>query len=72
MTWTWAITVASIVGVVANIYKKKWCFTVWACTNFAWAVIDFEAGIYSQAALFACYFGLAIWGLLRWAKEGKD
>ena len=29
MDWTWAVTAASIVGTVANIYKKRWCFIVW-------------------------------------------
>ena len=27
---TWIITVLSIVGVIANIYKRSWCFIIWA------------------------------------------
>ena len=64
--WTWLITVASIVGVVANIFKRQWCFAVWLCTNFAWMLIDWHKGLYSQAALFAVYFVLAAYGLFKW------
>jgi nicotinamide riboside transporter PnuC len=71
MSWTWIITVASIVGVVLNIHKRRSCFYVWACTNFAWMMIDFYEGIYSQAALFAVYFVLAIYGLTKWCPACK-
>ena len=68
MDWTWLITAASIIGVVANIYKRRWCFWVWTVTNFLWCAIDFKAGLYAQSALFAVYFVLAIWGLIQWKK----
>lgn len=64
---TWIITALSIVGVIANIYKRSWCFLVWAFTNAAWAVIDFRHGLYAQSALFTVYFALAIFGLYKWA-----
>lgn len=63
---TWALTVLSLIGVVANIYKRRWCFYVWALTNAAWAIIDYQAGIYAQSALFTVYFGLAVWGAWKW------
>jgi hypothetical protein len=63
---TWALTILSLIGVVANIYKRRWCFHVWAFTNIAWAAVDFSYGIYSQAALQMIYFGLAIWGIIKW------
>ena len=50
MDWTWIITLASIVGVVANIHRRRWCFWVWLCTNSLWMVIDFVAGLYAQAS----------------------
>jgi nicotinamide riboside transporter PnuC len=59
----------SIVGVVLNIYKHPSCFAIWAVTNLAWAVIDFQAGLYAQSALFAVYLGLAVWGLYKWLRE---
>lgn len=62
----WALTGLSLVGVVLNIRRKRSCFVVWGVTNAAWAVIDLDAGLYAQAALFAIYFALAIWGFMVW------
>ena len=69
MSWTWIITVASIIGVIANIKKKRWCFYVWLITNSAWTVVNLIIGLYSAAALFAVYAGLAVWGIISWSKE---
>ncbi len=66
MTWTWIVTVLSIVGVIANIKKKRWCFYIWAVTNCAWMLINIGIGLYSAAALFLVYFVLAIWGIAAW------
>lgn len=66
---TWALTALSLLGVVLNIEKRKVCFAIWAFTNAAWAVVDYQAGLYSQAALFAVYFVLAVWGLWEWNTE---
>jgi nicotinamide riboside transporter PnuC len=63
---TWLLTLASVIGVIANIYKRQWCFAIWAVTNAAWMVIDYRAGLPEQSALFAVYFILAIWGLWKW------
>lgn len=68
--FTWTLAALSVVGVVLNVKKKSICFVIWAITNAAWAVYDFSIGAYAQSALFAVYFGLAIWGLLKWKKEG--
>ncbi len=66
LDWTWIVTFASIIGVVANIKKKTWCFAVWLCTNAAWMVYDFSIGAYAQSFLFFVYVILAIWGLIEW------
>lgn len=63
---TWIITILSIIGVILNINKNKWCFVIWTGTNFAWMVIDYNEGLYSQSSLFAVYFILALWGLWKW------
>ncbi len=65
----WIVTVSSLVGTVANIYKLRWCFAVWVFTNAAWALYDIHKIAYPQAALQAVYFGLAIWGLWAWRKR---
>jgi len=66
---TWIITIFSLIGVVLNIYKNKYCFIIWAFTNFAWMIIDYIYGLYAQSALFLIYFILALWGLYKWKKE---
>lgn len=71
MTWTWALAVASIVGVVLNIHKRRVCFVVWLCTNVTWAVVDFAHGLPAQAALFAVYAALAAWGWWAWKPERR-
>jgi len=63
------LTLASLVGVVANIYQKQYCFIIWAFTNFTWMIVDWRAGLPEQSALFAIYFLLAIWGLYKWRKN---
>ena len=72
MHWTWAITVASLIGVVANIKKKRWCFGVWLVTNALWAIVDFANGLPAQGWLFVVYTGLAIWGLREWRLYPND
>lgn len=67
----WLVTVASIIGTVANIYQRRWCFGVWMGTNLAWAAFDAWIGAYAQATLQAVYAGLAVWGLVQWAAKAR-
>jgi nicotinamide riboside transporter PnuC len=69
MNWTWFITIASIVGVIANLKRKRWCFYIWAVTNFLWTLVNLKIGLYSAATLFTLYFLLAIWGIIEWAPK---
>jgi len=62
----WFISALAIIGVVLNIKKKRSCFYFWAFTNFSWIIIDAWFELYAQAALFAVYFVLAIWGIFAW------
>ena len=64
----WLVTGASIVGTVANVHHKRWCFWVWAATNALWCMYDIAKTAYPQAALMAVYFGLSVYGLRTWAK----
>ena len=63
---TWLLTILAIVGVILNIQKKQICFYIWAVTNAGWAIIDFYKGIPAQAFLFLVYFGLSVWGIIKW------
>ena len=62
----WAVTAASLVGAVANVYKRRWCFGVWLGTNLAWAGYDIWKDAPAQAALMAVYAGISAWGLVHW------
>ena len=65
----WLITAMSLVGVVLNIYKRQECFMIWIVTNAAWSAYDLAIGAHEQALLFAVYFVLAAWGLIKWRKQ---
>ncbi len=68
-SWYWIITGLSIVGVILNIHKRPEGFAVWIVTNSCWMAIDWHKGIYPQAALFAVYLVLSVWGLIRWKRR---
>lgn len=70
MHWTFAITVLSIIGVVANNLQKRWCFILWFYTNLAWCIYDWTIGAYSQSLLFAVYVVLAVHGWQSWGEAG--
>lgn len=67
--WTYGLTVASIVGAIANIYKKRWGFVLWMITNLTWAVVDWSVGLPAQSLLFFVYFILALWGWFHWREN---
>ena len=69
--YTWIVAIASIIGTVAIVYQKRWCFYIWALTNGFWAVYDLCLGLYSQAAVYIVHLLLAVWGLWKWSKENK-
>ena len=62
----WAVTTASIVGTIGNIYKKRWGFLVWAITNTAWVSYDIWKGAHAQATMMVVFTGLAAWGWFKW------
>ncbi len=65
----WLVTALSIIGTIGNVHKKRWGFGVWSITNFAWVLYNIHLGAHAQATLFAVYFGLAIWGFIKWSKK---
>ena len=70
---TWILMFLSLFGTVLNIQKRPACFYVWGVTNLGWMLIDIGAGIYAQAALFAIYLGLSIYGAWHWGRgKNKD
>ncbi len=70
MTTVYCLTaVASLLGVWLNIHKRVACFWIWSATNAVWVYADLSHGIYSQAALQAVYFGLAVYGIHQWTRR---
>lgn len=65
----WGVSIVSLVGVVLNIYHRRECFYIWTLTNGAWTIYDLYREVYPQAALMACYFILALWGIREWRKK---
>lgn len=65
-TFTWLLTVISLIGVVLNIRQDRRCFYIWTGTNTAWAAVDFSKGLHAQAAMFVVYLVLAVWGIYSW------
>ena len=66
----WVVTIASIVGTIANIHGKRWGFAIWLLTNLSWAAYDAYLHAWAQSVLFLIYAGLAVWGLVKW-KDGR-
>ena len=63
------IAALSIVGVIANIHKKRWCFLVWFVTNLFWFLHDFYFQEYAQAGIFLIYLILSIYGWAKWRQS---
>jgi len=64
----WVVMTAAFVGAVLNVMELRSCFAVWCLTNAAWAAYNIVIGANAQAALFAGYFGLAVWGWISWGR----
>jgi len=67
------LTLLALVGVVLNVYKIRWCFAIWAVTNFLFSIKNFRSWMLYrdryflwQGSLFGVYWCLAIWGLVAW------
>lgn len=68
----YAVTIATIVGTVANSLGKRWCFIVWMFTNGFWCVYNIGITQYAQALLYAFNFSMAIVGLFVWKTGNRD
>lgn len=62
------VTIASIIGTVANSFQKRWCFYIWLCTNAFWCIYNIINKQYAQALLYLFNFIMAIIGLVKWKK----
>jgi hypothetical protein len=51
----WTIFAVTMLGVVLNIKKNRWCFPVWLVANVAWLIINLEAGIIQGAITYGIF-----------------
>lgn len=68
----WGVALMSVTGTIANIYRRMWCFYLWAVGNLCWVAYDIRLGAYPQAALMFIYFLLSLWGIYEWNKKPKE
>jgi len=68
----WIVTALSLIGTVANVHKKRWCFGVWIFTNAAWTLYDIHKIAYPQAFLQFTYLCISIYGLVKWGRKAHD
>ena len=64
----WATFVITMVGVILNIKKSRWCFLFWFVANAAWLYICWSAGIYQGALTYAIFNVTCVWGWIEWKK----
>jgi nicotinamide riboside transporter PnuC len=67
----WLVAVASIIGNILVIKKRRSGFMVWIISNIVWVAIDCHKEIYSQAVLFTIFTIIAAYGWIKWKKDNE-
>jgi len=67
----WCNAAVAIMGTILNAKQIRFGFILWMVTNAVFIVNNLYHQIYSQAALFTVYFGLAVFGWVSWGKAQK-
>ncbi len=65
---TWGLAAVSLVGVLANIHQRRWCFFIWCFTNTGWITVFLYLGVYAHAALSGVYLLTSLYGIVKWRK----
>ena len=65
----YAAMTVSLVGVVLNVRKCRWCFALWFASNLAWAVWGAWTGAWGLTAQNLVFAGFSIWGWRVWSRE---
>lgn len=66
---TWGLAGVSLIGVMANIHKKRYCFYIWSFTNTGWMLTFAYLGVWAHAALSGVYLATSLYGLAKWKTE---
>jgi len=70
--FTWSLTAVTIFGTYLNSRQNKYGFLVWGLCNLLWLGIDFNRGIYAQAALYVVFIGFNIYGWCQWGRKHQE
>lgn len=68
---TWIVSALALIGTILNSNRNKYGFVLWFFTNLFWVIVDFQAGLFAQSALFLAYTLLAVKGLITWTNKEK-
>jgi len=63
------VTLAAVVGAIANARKKRWSFLIWIVTNSVFVCYNWHLEAFSQVALFGVYVLISISGWINWGKQ---
>lgn len=68
----WILTSLSLLGTLYNIQKKVTGWYIWAFANMGWVVSFSMKSMVAEATLFAIYFVLSIYGIIKWQTAKKE
>lgn len=66
---SWGMSIIALLGTILNAERNKIGFYFWFISNIYMTIVDFQAGLYAQSALFLVYTILAIRGMFVWTKK---
>lgn len=65
---SYIITIITLIGTLANSFKKRWCFYIWIPTNLFWVIYNITIHEYQQSILYIVNTITSIIGLIKWSK----
>jgi len=68
---SWCALILSLSGNVLVIRKRRVGFAYWTLANVFWFADALRRGDCAQAALWAVYLVLAVWGWMSWGRAGQ-
>lgn len=68
---SYIVTAITLIGTIANAFKKRWSFIIWICTNVFWMIYNFYIHQPQQAIIYMTNIITSIIGLIYWKKENK-
>ena len=70
--FAWFVIIIALCGTYLNIKQNKYSFLVWTFSNFCLYCINIHIEMYAQAALFAIYTAMSVYGFITWMKMEKN